>query len=512
MVGIERLTPDNVDLEDEKVWMSIANDSTSIFQFESKLGKETLKNMFSEETLRKVQNENFSYLKWFSFANGLLRPSCASFRDRATHGEGYDNGLKEINDFLSNTLGYVTYQEQIMLFLMKFCNYSGSEADTVRRGIAKKYGTEELLPEIERRFIEYSSKTYGIDKGKLKEIIKPFLQIVLDASSYGFSENHSDPYSMIGYILGYLRYYYPVEYCASSLNVFGGKKEKMKEVTAMTKAMNINILPIKFRKSKAKYMADKESNSIYKGIGSIAYLNDQVGNELYELRNNKYANFIELLKDLDEKTSINSRQLDILIKLDFFEEFGKSQKLLSLVNLYDNIATKKQFSKDKLPCGIPEVIFKKYAQKETAKMFRDVDVVGLVSEVSNKIPNKDISLFTKVKAQLEYLGYIEYKNPDLKNYGYILEVNDKYTPKVKCYRIDLGEIVEYKISRRIYKGLSEHDIIYIYGTEKKQKVKRVGEKLDSKTGKMKAIFEKINEYEPWIVEYELVNSVGLKSK
>ena len=72
MIGIERLTPDNIDLEDEKVWLSIAKDNRSIFQWESLLGKKVLDGMFSEETLKKVKEhvEDFSYLKWFSYRNG----------------------------------------------------------------------------------------------------------------------------------------------------------------------------------------------------------------------------------------------------------------------------------------------------------------------------------------------------------------------------------------------------------------------------------------------------------
>ena len=154
--------------------------------------------------------------------------------------------------------------------------------------------------------------------------------------------------------------------------------------------------------------------------------------------------------------------------------------------------------------------FKKYSKKETEKQLREVDIEKLISDVAKQIPDKDIPLFSKLKTQLEYLGYIDYKNEDLKNYGYVLEINDKYTPKIKIYRLDLGDIIEYKISRRIYKGLNQHDIVYIYGTEKKQKSKKVGEKLDKKSGKTKAMFEKIDEYEDWIVEYELINQVGLK--
>lgn len=514
MAGIERLTPDNIDLEDEKVWLSIAKDNRSIFQWESQLGKGILDDMFNVETLERVKShvDNFSYLKWFSFGNGLLRPSCASFRDKAALGYVYDNGLDEINKFLDKTLGYVTFQEQIMKFLVIFCGYSEAESDSVRRSIAKKKGTEQLIPEIEKRFIDFCFTKYNISKDKLKEVIKPFLQVIIDAADYGFSENHSDPYSIIGYILGYLRYYYPVEYLASSLNAFSDNKYKEKRaiVTEMAKDMGVNILPPKFRHSKSEYMAKKDSKSIYKGIGSISYLNNQVGEELYNLKDNKYNNFLGLLKDL-KSTSINSKQLEILIKLDFFSEFGKSKKLLDIVRIHDDVLTKKQFNKNKLPAILSEDVIRKFAKKETEKQFKDFDMDGLGEFILSKLPDKDITIFGKLSTELEYLGYVSYTNEELINYGYILDINDVYTPKVKVYHVDKGITQEYKISRRIYKGLSVKDMIYIYGIEEKIGSKKVGERLDTKTGKMKPIFEKCEDKkELWITEYELINNAGLK--
>ena len=52
--------------------------------------------------------------------------------------------------------------------------------------------------------------------------------------------------------------------------------------------------------------------------------------ELYSRRNNQYEDFIELLVDLVENSSANSRAIEILIKLGFFDEFGKSKLLLDI--------------------------------------------------------------------------------------------------------------------------------------------------------------------------------------
>ena len=82
------------------------------------------------------------------------------------------------------------------------------------------------------------------------------------------------------------------------------------------------------------------SNSIYKGLASIKYMNEKVADELYSLKDCVFDDFIDVLETVHECTSINSRQLDILIKLDFFSEFGKSQKLLDITIIL--IVNKKQ--------------------------------------------------------------------------------------------------------------------------------------------------------------------------
>ena len=316
LAGIDYLTPDNVDLDDEKVWKSIRDDTTLIFQWESDSAQAYLKKFMSDETIAKIKakSSNFSYLKWFSFGNGLLRPACASYRDEVSGGDFYDNGFKELNEFLAPEAGRVCMQETIMMFLVKFCGYSQAESDSVRRAIAKKKGTETLLPEIEQRFIEYSSTHYDITKEKCQEVIKPFLQIILDASDYGFSWNHSDAYSSIGYISGYLRYYYPLEFLTASLNIFSDKEEKTTAITNYARKVGITIKDIKFGHSKADYSMEKETNSIYKGIASIKYMSADVANKLYDLAHTqKFDSFIDLLRIFPG----DSRQLEILIKLNY---------------------------------------------------------------------------------------------------------------------------------------------------------------------------------------------------
>ena len=451
LVGIERLTPDNVNLEDEAVWRSIRDDTTMIFQWESDSAAAYLKRFMSDATLDKAKsrNKDFSYIKWFSFGNGLLRPACASYRDEVADGVFYDNGFAELNDFLAPEAGRVCMQETIMQFLTKFCGYSNAESDNVRRGIAKKKGTEKLLPEIESRFIDYSSTHYDITKEKCAEVIKPFLDIILAASAYAFSWNHSDAYSCIGYISGYLRHYYPLEFLTAAFNTFTDKEDKIVAITEYANKVGIKIMPPKFRYSRSSYQMDKATNSIYKGLESVKFLNTDVSEKLYEMRNQQFDSFFDLLKVFPG----NSKQRDILIKLDFFSEFGKTLKLLKICDLYDMLGGKKIIKKDK--CMLPENLVQKYATSETAKQYRfDEDSMdAMLKEFIGMIPDTEIPLRTRLEAEAEYLGYLSYSDPSMKDIGFVMGVDCKYSPKITIFQMWNSETVVYKMQKKAYTNM-----------------------------------------------------------
>ena len=421
MLGIERLNPDNVDLEDENVWKSIRDDTTLIFQWESNSAQAYIKKFMSDRTLEiaKSRVKNFSMIKWMSFGNGLIRPGCASFRDSVANGEVITTGFKELDDFLSITFGRITMQEDIMRFLTKFCGYSDAESDTVRRAIAKKGGTGKFIDEIHDRFIEYSNKTYGVDKDKLEEIFPPIKQGILDASDYAFSWNHSDAYSMVGYICGYLRYYYPYEFLTAALNIFSDNSNKTAEITKYALKNGITVSMPKWGISRSKYAFDKEKKVIAKNLTSIKYMSSALADELYEIAHNlEYRDFIDVLYNLMD-TSINTRQLDILIKLDFFSDFGNQRELLRITELFLDKFKKgqaKQIAKSKIEGTFIEPIVKKYSVGTTktgvnSKNYTLLDVSSILHEAESLIHSmnlSDLDDIVKVRNFADVMGYVGY--------------------------------------------------------------------------------------------------------
>ena len=522
LAGIERLTPQNVDDNDEAVWQSIKEDTLGIFQWDGS-GSYYIKDLFSDETIKRIKEvyPDFRYIDLMACGNGAIRPAGASYRDELAQGIFRDNGHKALNDLLAPTLGYLVYQEQIIAFLNQFCGYTMGEADIVRRGFAKKTGTEQFIPQIKSGFIKTMKEKYEVEEEESEHIVESFIQVIEDASSYLFSLNHSLPYSYIGYICGYLRYYYPLEFMTVVLNVCKDDAEKTNKAIDYVKKHDMVIKPPKFRYSRAEYFMDKETNSIYKGMASIKYMNAQVSEELYKLKDNQYDNFMDLLIDIYDKTSINSRQLNILIAIDFFEEFGKSQMLLDIVKLYENIMSKKIKSKkgevsfNKIDLPYPREIIEKYATEKSKedkyKQYKVENALGLCYELMNDIPNMEMSSIDKIRINLDAMGecnyYFEDYNPTT---CIVVDVITKFkTKKAWLFNIASGHIAEVNIGEGYYnlqpfKALDVIDVFEI--TQKPKKERReveVEDKNGNKVTKMKYV--PTGEMRLYLSEYHLLD-------
>ena len=428
LANIERLVPDNI-IDDEKVWKDIRDNTTFIFQWESDNAQNYLKQLFSDETVEKIKenNKDFKYIDLMSVGNGAIRPAGASYRNELAKGLYRDNGHESLNEMLAPTLGYLVYQEQIIEFLNKFCGFTMGEADIVRRGFAKKTGTEQFIPRIKDGFIKTMKEKYNVAEEESEKLVVNFLKVIEDASSYLFSLNHSLPYSYIGYACGYLRYYYPLEFITCSLNNVMYKNtdtvdEKTEKIIKYGLDKGIKFSDFRFRYSRATYSCDKESNTIYKGLKSIKFCNEKMAEELYNLKDFE-GDFVDLLKVITEDTSCNSRQLKILISLDYFKEFGKSRYLLSVY----------------------EIFTKRY--KKTLKYSTKVKRIEEIKETIKEYENEDLSIQEKISAELEFLGYCTLQDDNFKStIGAITDISDKYSTRwISIYFLKTGETQKFKI-------------------------------------------------------------------
>lgn len=426
--------------------------------------------------LTEYQVKNLAEIAMFV---ACIRPSFNSWRDKFINREEYTTGSKDLDNVLSSTNSYILFQENLMQYF-DWLGVTPSESIGLIKKISKKKIHQEDFDNLESRL----RKQWIINTGS-EDMFNETWAMIQSCISYGFAAPHALAVAIDSLYGAYLKANYPLEYYTVCLNNYVDDENKTKKLTEELSTFNIKILPIKFRHSKDTYSPDKENNAIYKGIASVKFLNAEVAQQMYEMREQEFPTFIDFLK----VNPCNSRQTEILIKLDFFSEFGKSQKLLDEYEIYTTYYGKKQFKKEKIT--LDDETMSKFATS-TDKMYKITDSEGLIKELCNRIEDKSISIKERLTAEAEYLGYIDYINPKATNYGYVLDIDTKYSPRIKMYRLDTGETVTYKLAKKDYNNnpISNHDLLK-FTFERRNKSRLVD-------GKWQKCLE---EFEDWIKTY-----------
>lgn len=394
-----------IDWNDEDVWADMIRNPSGIFQFEGAFAFESLK--------RFVPQSIFD----MSIVTACIRPSGSSYRDKLLARVPHKNPSEIIDELLSENLGYLIYQEDTIKFLQQICGLSGSEADNIRRAIGRKQRDrlEAALPSILEGYCSKSPQPREVAENEAKE----FLQIIEDSASYQFGYNHSVAYCLLGYLCAYYRYYHPIEFITSFLNN-AANEEDIRNGTAYANRVGIQVTMPKWGLSKSDYFFDKAKNIIAKGLTSIKFMSAGIAEELYSLAHSKtYTRFVDVLSDIDTKTSLNTRQLDILIKLDFFSDFGNQRELLRITEMFYETFKKgqaKKISKDKIDGTPLEPIVSKYAVGLTkagqfAKSYTLLDVESIMRETEDAIKAlhmDDLNDLLKVRNFVDVMGYVGY--------------------------------------------------------------------------------------------------------
>lgn len=399
---------------DDKVWDIYANAlTTTINQSDSNYGKQSLKR-YKPKSLAELS-------AWVA----AIRPGFASLLNNFLDRNSYSTGVNALDEILEDSFHYLLYQESIMKYLVWLGVEEKGTYDIVKK-ISKKKFKQEELDELQKTLSKGWMKNVGTIEG-----FSDTWQVVQDAAHYSFNASHSLSVAIDSIYGAYLKSHYPLEYFTVVLTLYADDMDRTSKLIAELPYFDIKLQPIKFGKSGSDYTMDKETNSIYKGISSVKFCNSQIAEELLDLSKNKYDSFIDLLADINDKTSVNSRQLQILTGLNFFSDFGKNKYLLEVIEAYDNLAKAKVIKKAKLEeMGLSDFLMAKYAGKETEKQYKDIDNIGLIKEVCCRLENKSMNVVEQVKFDIEYLQYTTYCNPKVVDTYYI--VVDFYTFKDVC--------------------------------------------------------------------------------
>lgn len=428
----------------------------------------------------------------------IIRPGCASLLQGFINRKDYTTGVPELDKLLEEGKSRMIYQELIMKYLIWLGIPETGSYDIIKK-IAKKKFKEPELAELKEKLLNGWIKEVGTEKGFIET-----WTVVEQASKYSFNASHSLSYAYDSLYGAYLKSHYPLEYYTVALSYYSGDAERTARLTKELEYFGIKMKPIKFRYSTAKYNLSKADNAIYKGVESIKDLNQQVGDELYSLKENNYRSFLELLIDMKEKTSIKKNQILILIELDYFSEFGDINKLKKeleiFLEFYDMTEKrfKKQFGKEKIESlNLHIESIRKYSARETKTMFTQVNCYAWLIEEFENISIEPTTIYDKARYQLNRLDDIYITDEKAVGLAVVKDVDTKYAPRLKMYSLKNGTTLDCKISKKDFKTnkLQKGDITLIISTAYRYKKKK--NENDE--------WVETNERELWINKYFIVS-------
>lgn len=429
---------------DKKVWDIYANGYT--------IGVNQCEKESAMRKLKKYKPQNISELAaWIA----AIRPAFKSMYSKFESREHFEYGIKAFDKILQTPqfpYSYILYQEQSMNTL----NYAGFPLDEcygIIKAIAKKH-PEKVRP-LKSRFIEGFKKKImeddHIPEDEATEMSARVWQIIDDSCGYGFNSAHAYCMALDSLYCAWLKAHYPYEFYEVLLQVFSdkGKKDKVQALKQeMQVAFGIKEGAYKFGVDNRKFVADKKNHTINPSLLSIKGLSQACADELYELSQSRhFDNFCDLFTAMKSLKSMDSGKIDTLIKIDYFSDFGPSGTLLRTVQLYDKFAGRKELKKEK--CELPQNIIEKHCT-ETPKKFKITDSDALMRDLCAMIPKVDAPIQSRIKWQFECLGYCNLTMPEKKNYGYVMDLNTKWSPRIQVYQLWDGQIGTYKIQKKMY--------------------------------------------------------------
>jgi error-prone DNA polymerase len=119
-----------------------------------------------------------------------------------------------LEPILRRTLGVPLFQEQLLRIAMVAADFTGGEAEELRRAMGFKRSMERM-GEIEKRLRSGMTKN-GIDLPAQDQIVKSITSFAL----YGFPESHAASFALIAYASAYLKAHHPAAFYIALMNAW----------------------------------------------------------------------------------------------------------------------------------------------------------------------------------------------------------------------------------------------------------------------------------------------------
>lgn len=452
-----------------------------------------------------------------------IRPGFKSLIENFLARKPYTTGEPKIDEVLEDTFHYMIYQESIMKVLA-FLGQSMSETYVVIKNISKKKYSEhpEMLKELQEQLKEGWLKQIG----NLDNFDRVW-QVIYDAGRYSFNAPHALSMGGDSAYLAWFKAHYPAKFYEVAINHYQ-KKNKKDKIEVLIKEIiqffGYSLGNLTFGMDNRQVIVSEESKKIYPTMVGIKDMQKIAPEVLFDMSHKDYKDINFIFADM-LNNGLNKTSLDILIRLDYFWEYGDIHWVQCALEIYketaeimDKLRNCKQLTKDKVPSyGLLLDEVKKFFKVETAKIIKEVDIEAFSNYVNRNYRRiMDAVALTKsyipatiedkIKYQVQILGHCDIIDPSIPDNLYVLcevEFNRYGTPFFILYNPHCGTTEKYKVDKkwfREYTLTTENDSGSFLKCAFKEKEKRV-KVMNPDTGKEK--WTGTGEYETILDVYKI---------
>lgn len=417
-----------------KLMEMVANDKAT-WQMYAKgwtLGLNQAEKEKSTEKVMRYKPRNLSEMS--AFVAGI-RPAFQSMLGKLLAREHFDYGIPALDALLQTPempSSFVLYQEQ-MMGVLQYAGFTAPESYAAIKAIAKKH-PEKVLPLKEKFLTGFKAKLMekGTEEKTASDTSDQVWTIISDACGYGFNSSHSVAVALDSLYTAWAKAHYPLETYTALMANYAEKGDKDRIDRArqeMKKAFGIRIVQPRFGQDNRDYFIDHENKTISDSLVSIKHVSKTAANALYRLGQHHYNTFIDLLYDMTMEPALNTRVIEILIRLSYFADFGGTAKLLSV--FHEFIEGEHKFSKSHI----------EKTQRQRLDELRAIE---------NATPDSEIPVEDKVAFELTVLGTPVTVDPTAKGVFAVLDVDTKYSPKVLLYNVASGTTGRMKVRKPVF--------------------------------------------------------------
>ncbi len=208
----ERIDLSRIPLDDPQVYDTIQRaDTTGVFQIESRAQMQMLTRTLPE-SLDDITVQ-VALVRPGPIQGGAVNPYIQR-KERLREDPGYEIPYEHpaLEPILSDTLGTIVFQEQVIQVAMALAGFSAGEAEGLRRAMSRKRSEAAILA-YKERFIS-GAQERGVELAVAERVFDQ----VKGFSGFGFPKAHAAAFGLLAYQSTWLRVHYYPELLASLLN------------------------------------------------------------------------------------------------------------------------------------------------------------------------------------------------------------------------------------------------------------------------------------------------------